>query len=300
MARLIAAPVRRVVVLLGLGGLILSGLLQGAEPPLSEPALLAPPPAAVAARQVALVTPPQLLEISADFPGPDTAYLTLGTLMSAGKEPLAAPVIPGAALPSLGGGKAEDSWRHRLARRMQRMGQQLVSPQRVAGTLRQLQSAPDTVPGTIGEQMQRQAVRAVLDTGIDELKRLQGTHLRNLELRYRTPLGDQKALLEMETLISLLDTQEGLLFGQAGLLWQDGDEAVNVGGGYRHTVADGALLLGVNAFYDYLSDPGLQRYSLGLEAKGRIADLYANLYQALGDGKNVGSNYEPLRMTNLF
>ncbi|MDD9818053.1 MAG: inverse autotransporter beta domain-containing protein, partial [Gammaproteobacteria bacterium] len=290
---------RRSVFLLGvLGPALFGGVLQGSER--KADMIVLPDPTGTPTARPLSNTPP-LLEISADFPPPDNAYLAPESIMPAPIAPVAAG--QGAAsvatlpLPLLGGGAdraAEgDSWRHRLRRRMQGLGQGMISPQRVSAVLEQVGRDSSQGLAGIGGQLQRDALRAVVDTGIEELKSLEGTHLRNLEVRYRTPLGDQKGLLGVDALIALLHTQQSALFGQVGTLLQDDDESVNAGLGYRRAVADGVLLLGINAFYDYLSDPGLHRYSLGLEAKGRLVDWYANWYRGDADRDSGDYVYTP-------
>ena len=90
-------------------------------------------------------------------------------------------------------------------------------------------------------------------------------------------------MIGIEMLFSLLDQDGRTVFGQAGLVWDEEDDStLNVGLGYRHLIADDSALIGINMFYDYQSELDLQRYSVGLELKSRVLDLYANWYDGLG------------------
>ena len=231
------------------------------------------------------VQPAALLGM-ADFP-----QLDEGTLLA---EQYPVPAAGQAAvedvLPQLGGPPATrpDSWRTRLARRVLRLGQQQVnmSPQRLAAMLRNIRDS-ESLSGTLqqnlqarGVHLQEQLLRALIDAGVDELQRNKGTWLRNLELRYQLPMHGRQEMLGMNAMFALVDSPGYALFSQAGLTLQGGKEdAYNLGLGYRSVHSE--LMLGANLFYDYLSDPGLQRFSMGLEAKTRLLDLYANWYQAI-------------------
>ena len=230
------------------------------------------------------VQPAALLGM-ADFP-----QLDEGTLLA---EQYPVPSAGQAAvedvLPQLDGlATRPDSWRTRLARRMLRLGQQQVnmSPQRLAAMLRDIRDS-ESLSGTLqqnlqarGAHLQEQLLRALIDAGVDELQRNKGTWLRNLELRYQLPMNGRQEMLGMNAMFALVDSPGYALFSQAGLTLQGGKEdAYNFGLGYRSVHSE--LMLGANLFYDYLSDPGLQRFSMGLEAKTRLLDLYANWYQAI-------------------
>ncbi len=263
-------------------GVLLSawGLAPGIEPATSQVTLLGigELPVSAQLRRPAGALP--LLSVSEQFPQLDQAYLT------AESTALAA-VVPGAALPELEATPPR-SWRQRLRHRFARLGGDTLAPDRVAQLLGQ---AGDSNLQSMATDLQDRAMRTLVDSGIDELERLEGTYLRNLELRYRTPLGDRDAMLGIEALVSLWDTGEQTLIGQVGGVWQDDEGSFNTGLGYRHLVGDGdgAVLLGTNVFYDYLADPSLQRYSVGVEAKSKVLDLYANWYQAVGGRERLNS-----------
>jgi len=65
-------------------------------------------------------------------------------------------------------------------------------------------------------------------------------------------------------------------------LLRDMEGDLTLGLGYRAHAGLG-IQLGTNVFYDYLQEPGVQRISVGAEAKSTVVDVYANWYQGLGE-----------------
>ncbi len=271
-----------------------SGLGLGMEPGAQRALLLGVGELPASAQLRSPAQRAALLNVSEQFPYLDRSYLT--------PERIAEPSAAGALqLPELAFSGSADtlapdqplSWRQRLRARITRLGSTTVevNPERVARLLGQVSDGVRPDLQSMATDLQDRAMRTLVDTGIDELERLEGTFLRNLELRYRTPLGDRDAMLGIEALVSLWDTGEQTLIGQVGGVWQDDAGSFNTGLGYRHLVGDGdgAVLLGTNVFYDYLADPSLQRYSVGVEAKSKVLDLYANWYQAVGGRERLNS-----------
>ena len=227
-----------------------------------------------------------LLGLTAGFPRADTSYL-VGPALPVRPSPVTGLASAADALPQLAIRRHpdEESWRTRLADRLLRLGQNetRVSPQRLAALIGRVKRRDGSVSASLqdsGAYLQEQVLRALIDAGIDELKRAGAGWLRNLELRYQLPMHGRQELIGMNAMFALLDTPGHAIFSQAGLQIQGEEEdAYNFGFGYRNISAE--YLLGFNAFYDYLSDPNLQRFSIGLEAKSTMLDLYANWYQAI-------------------
>ena len=137
----------------------------------------------------------------------------------------------------------------------------------------------------------QERVQSMVDAGLDRVEqRFQNRVLRNLELSYRAPFAGREDLFHANATLSLWENSENVLFGQGGLVVRDGEEGANLGLGYRF-LAGPDLLLGANTFYDYLSDPSVERWSLGAEARSSWLDLYGNWYQGSGDDREGSTRY---------
>ena len=153
---------------------------------------------------------------------------------------------------------------------------QALTPDGVARILRSSSNAGAShIAGDIAQSF--------IDQGTDRLAdELRGNFFRSINLNWRPGYGGREDLVQIDTVMSLLDGNGTSLFGQAGLQTSDGEGGLHVGVGYRAQPAE-AVLLGVNAFYDYLSNPEVSRYSIGLEARSPFMDLSGNWYQGLSD-----------------
>ena len=97
--------------------------------------------------------------------------------------------------------------------------------------------------------------------------------------------------IEILTNRSLDKTDDSNRFIQMSLHTQETNNKdrliTNLGYGYRELSDDNSFMYGANAFIDIESE-GHMRASLGLEAKGKILDLNANLYEAISGRETVG------------
>ncbi|MDC3126187.1 inverse autotransporter beta domain-containing protein [Candidatus Pelagibacter sp.] len=97
--------------------------------------------------------------------------------------------------------------------------------------------------------------------------------------------------IEILTNRSLDKTDTSNTFVQMSLHTQETNNKnrliTNLGYGYRELSDDNSFMYGANAFIDIESE-GHMRASLGLEAKGKILDLNANLYEAISGKETVG------------
>ncbi len=128
----------------------------------------------------------------------------------------------------------------------------------------------------------------MLDAALDRFEQRfqkQSRVLHDLELSYRAPFAGREGLFHANATLALWENSGNLLFGQGGLVVRDGEEGANIGLGYRF-MAGPDLLLGANTFYDYLSDPGVERWSLGAEARSSWLDLHGNWYQGRGSDRD--------------
>ena len=162
--------------------------------------------------------------------------------------------------------------------------------QQVAGVLEQIKQGGVDIEQKL-VQAGEEKLQAMMDSGLDKVtQRLQGSILPQLELSYRAPFSGREELFHANATLSLWESPDTLLFGQGGLLLRDGEDGANLGLGYRFLAGEG-LLLGVNTFYDWLSDPDVERWSVGVEARGAWLDLYANWYQGRGTDSGAGTLY---------
>ena len=163
-----------------------------------------------------------------------------------------------------------------LSEHMRQWMAQTLTPGQVARTL---SSFGSTGAGGVAGNM----AQSLIDQGWDRLEEeLRGNFFRSINLNWRPGYGGREDLLQIDTVMSLWDQGNNSIFGQAGLQSRDGEGGLHVGLGYRARPVE-AVLLGLNIFYDYLSDPEVSRYSLGAEAQSAYGGVSANWYQGLSD-----------------
>ena len=163
-----------------------------------------------------------------------------------------------------------------LSEHMRQWMAQTLTPGQVARTL---SSFGSTGAGGVAGNM----AQSLIDQGWDRLEEeLRGNFFRTINLNWRPGYGDREDILQIDTVMSLWDQGNNSIFGQAGLQSRDGEGGLHVGLGYRARPVE-AVLLGLNIFYDYLSDPEVSRYSLGAEAQTVYGGVSANWYQGLSD-----------------
>ena len=204
---------------------------------------------------------------------PEAAALTDG--MQASSEPLTT------VLPELASGADPLSAQLTtplglLSEHMQKWMAQALTPGQVARTL---SSFGSTGAGGVAGNM----AQSLIDQGWNGLEeKLRGNFFRTINLNWRPGYGGREDVLQIDTVMSLWDQGNNSIFGQAGLQSRDGEGGLHVGLGYRARPVE-AVLLGLNIFYDYLSDPEVSRYSLGAEAQTAYGGVSANWYQGLSD-----------------
>lgn len=169
-----------------------------------------------------------------------------------------------------------------------------IAPGRRRASLPALTIAPDSraASGPVSKGATESQQGRALSRGIDALeRRLEGRRLRNVDIYFQPRYGAHKEMLDVDVLVALLDEPDSAIFSQVGGQLYDGKGGFHVGTGYRYLAGNNRdLLFGINAFYDALLDPGVSRWSLGVEHKNRLLDLYANWYQGMGDD---GPLYSP-------
>ena len=163
-----------------------------------------------------------------------------------------------------------------LSASMRQWMAQALTPGQVARTL---SSFGSTGAGGVAGNM----AQSLIDQGWDRLEEeLRGNFFRTINLSWRPGYGGREDILQIDTVMSLWDQGNSSIFGQAGLQSRDGEGGLHVGLGYRVRPVE-AVLLGLNIFYDYLSDPEVSRYSLGAEAQTAYGGVSGNWYQGLSD-----------------
>ena len=198
-------------------------------------------------------------------------------------------------LPTLSGrqpASADPSLRGRLSKAVRNRARQHARTLRTSeGVARASQSGSTGATNNLLETYGEEALQAAVDEGVQSLedKLSEPQWMHSLSLSYRPAYGSRDSLLQADALLSLLDAERSLLFTQAGIQSQDGEGGAHIGVGLR---ADLGVLLGVNVFYDYLSDPEVGRYSIGGEVRGRWLDLTTNWYQGINDEVDGNLEYE--------
>ena len=157
--------------------------------------------------------------------------------------------------------------------------------QQVTGVLNQIQQGGVDIEQRLARAGEEK-LQSMVDGRLQDIeRRLQGSILPQLDLSYRAPFAGREELFHINATLSLWETSNHLLFNQGGLLLRDGKDGANLGLGYRFLAGEG-LLLGVNTFYDWLSDPNVERWSVGAEARSAWLDLHGNWYQGRGNDRD--------------
>lgn len=163
---------------------------------------------------------------------------------------------------------------------LRRESQRLLHPATLLEFLDQVDShGVQTIPHVFGTQA-LDMFQALLTTGLDALERDEPM-IRSLDFRFHPELRADtvaETALTADMLLSLAEHGRGTLFSQGGLRLREGEPDLNLGLGYRWSLAE-HWLLGGNVFYDHLAATSMDRYSLGLEMKSRWLDLYGNFYR---------------------
>ncbi len=165
-----------------------------------------------------------------------------------------------------------------------------ANQQQVTGVLNQIQQGGVDVEQRLARAGEEK-LQSMVDGRLQDIEqRLQGSILPQLNLSYRAPFAGREELFHVNATLSLWETSSHLLFNQGGLLLRDGKDGANLGLGYRFLAGEG-LLLGVNTFYDWLSDPNVERWSVGAEARSAWLDLHGNWYQGRGNDRDGDTLY---------
>ncbi|MGV0006096.1 MAG: inverse autotransporter beta domain-containing protein, partial [Candidatus Porifericomitaceae bacterium WSBS_2022_MAG_OTU9] len=203
------------------------------------------------------------------------------------------PPVAGGALPQLAvsdqqrqdgyGGNILSRLRGGLQEQLRARGEQLLTPDGLAATLDQgrQRRLSDTV-ADLGVQLTQSAI----DGGLSQVEdKLLGNFVRSINLSFSPSLAGRETILQADSILSLYDSDQYALIGQAGLQSRGGDAAGNLGLAWRYRAVDN-WMLGVNTFYDYLADPRVDRWSFGVEAKSHFVGVSANIYRGIGEERN--------------
>ena len=124
--------------------------------------------------------------------------------------------------------------------------------------------------------------QTAIDNSLSQVKQnLLGDRIRSINLSFSPSMAGRETIIQADAIVSLHDVGANTLLGQVGLQTRAGKEAANVGLVWRHHVLDN-MLLGMNTFYDYLSDPDVSRWSVGFEFMHRVVSLSTNFYRGTG------------------
>ena len=90
-----------------------------------------------------------------------------------------------------------------------------------------------------------------------------------------------KTKSEVMAVYGLHETNNLFLFNRTSIVNFDNRRTLNIGLGARHITDDETLIVGANAFYDYETQSGHKRSSLGFELLTAYLEFRANTYNAI-------------------
>ncbi|MGV0005254.1 MAG: inverse autotransporter beta domain-containing protein, partial [Candidatus Porifericomitaceae bacterium WSBS_2022_MAG_OTU9] len=190
-----------------------------------------------------------------------------------------------ATLPELSSQEGSSSLRDFISRASGEMPQKIIDGVRHASD----SSFGDAV-ATAGTDLMQSAIDHSLSSVEDQVR---GDIVRSVNLSWSPGFADRASVLQLDTVVALRDSERLALMTQAGVQSRDGEAAANIGIAAR-TRLNEKLLLGANVFYDYLSEPNVDRWSVGVEAKGSWFNISSNYYQGIGyDIKGSQRSYSP-------
>jgi hypothetical protein len=114
-------------------------------------------------------------------------------------------------------------------------------------------------------------------------------YIKYIDMEY-TFSADSEDTFSINTLSSIFDDDQSLMFNQTSLYRSNNNTTINMGFGYRSLLNDDKMILGANVFYDRELEATHQRYGVGVELLTSIFDLRGNLYEAFSDTKLVANN----------
>lgn len=122
------------------------------------------------------------------------------------------------------------------------------------------------------------AGRTVVDAGVETVRAL--PWVKTLEVEYKIPIGEDRFSVGADLLVALheLDDNGHFVFSQLGARYKADRLISNLGLGYRWLSPDGNYMLGTNAFLDYDFMGKHARAGVGVEAKTKLLDFFANAY----------------------
>ena len=133
-----------------------------------------------------------------------------------------------------------------------------------------------------------------LDSGLRQLEsRLSKRLFRTVNLSWSPGFNGREDVYQLDGIASLHDGRRGSLMSQLGLQRRDGETGANLGMVLRGK-GPGQWTYGLNAFYDYLAEPQVDRWSVGAEMLGRWFSVSGNVYTGLDEDTRGGNvHYSP-------
>ncbi|MGV0005701.1 MAG: cadherin-like beta sandwich domain-containing protein, partial [Candidatus Porifericomitaceae bacterium WSBS_2022_MAG_OTU9] len=182
-----------------------------------------------------------------------------------------------------------------LRQKMQHKMEGLASPEGVARVAQSMQGqGRDTrdAVADLGAELAQAAIDSSLQRVEEEL--CCNGIVRGLNLSWSPGYGGRASLLQVDAVFVTLDDERAAVMTQLGLQSRDEETAGNIGVAMRTRITPD-LLLGVNVFYDYLSEPRLDRWSVGAEVRHRWGTVSGNYYTAITDPRRSGNEelYSP-------
>ncbi|MGV0005657.1 MAG: inverse autotransporter beta domain-containing protein [Candidatus Porifericomitaceae bacterium WSBS_2022_MAG_OTU9] len=179
-----------------------------------------------------------------------------------------------------------------VQQRLEARGRNLLTPDGVAAALTRFEGSAgnSSAVAAVGAEL----AQSVIDAGLQRIEQQAGHHFfRTLNLNWTPGFNGREDLYQIDAMLSLHDGERNSLMTQLGLQGRNGEAGANAGLVLR-TRAFADSILGLNVFYDYLSDPDVSRWSAGMELKGRWLGISSNIYIGM-DEETSGSEilYSP-------
>ena len=180
----------------------------------------------------------------------------------------------------------------KLQQELQSRRQRLLTPRGLVDAMKQVDGI--NIQESIQESataMGTQLSQEVIDSGLRKVESsVSPRFFRTLNLSWSPGFNQREDVYQIDSMMSLYDGQVGSLMTQVGIQSRNSEPAANVGMILRNR-AFRDWVFGLNTFYDYLSDPQVDRWSVGAEIYGRWFTVTSNVYTGMDEDVVLGQRW---------
>ena len=179
----------------------------------------------------------------------------------------------------------------KLRQELQSRGQKFLTPKGLADAMKQGEGIDIDIQES-ATAMGTQLSQGVIDAGLRRVESsLQGHNFfRAINLSWSPGFNQREDMYQVDSMLSLHEGHAASVMSQLGIQSRDGEPAVNAGMILR-TRAFRDWVFGLNTFYDYLSDPQVDRWSAGVEIYGRWFTVTSNIYNGMDEDVVLGQRW---------